>query len=101
MQNSRGYVVELADIDQGSRLVGDVDNKVIVSRGYSRRNRSSDPRHSAEAQVRRTVAAPVACNQVLPTFLDVAQKRRRHGTVARDGRAVLTGRNVPGGWNER
>jgi hypothetical protein len=69
MLSLRGYFVELADVYQGSRLVGDVDSKVIVSRGYSRRNRSSDPRHNAKAQVRRTVAAPVACNQVLPTFL--------------------------------
>jgi hypothetical protein len=49
MQNSRRYVVKLADIDHGSRMVGDVDSKVIVNRGYSRRNRSSDPRHNAEA----------------------------------------------------
>ena len=51
------------------QVLGDVDCKVILSRWQSRVNRSSAARHSAEAQVRRTVAAPVACNQVLPTFL--------------------------------
>ncbi len=78
-------------------MVGDVDCKVLLSGGQSRDHRSSDSRRSAEAQVRRTVAAPVACNQVLPKFLNVARKRRRHGRFAQDDRAVLTGRNVPGG----
>ena len=44
--------MKLADIDRGSRVVGDVDGKVIVSRGQSRKKRGTDPRPSAEAWCR-------------------------------------------------
>ena len=100
--------MKLADIDHGSRMVGDVDSKVVVSRGYSRRNRGTDPRPSAEAwvrgprpsaeaSVRGTVTTPVARNRVHPILLDVVQERRRHSRVAENGRSVLSGRDVLGG----
>jgi hypothetical protein len=94
-QFGRGQCVQLADVYQSTRLVGDVDCKVILSRRQSRGNRSSASRHSAGAQVRRAVVAPVACNQVLPTFLSVARQERGHSRVAQDGRAISAGRNVP------
>ncbi len=44
--------MKLADIDRGSRVVGDVDSKVVVSRGHSRKKRGTDPRPNAEAWCR-------------------------------------------------
>ena len=35
--------------------------------------------------------------QVQSNLLDVAQKSRKHGRVAQDGRSVLAGRDVLGG----
>jgi hypothetical protein len=94
-QSGRGQCVQLADVDQSTRLIGDVDCKVMLSRRHSRGNRSSASRHSAGAQVRRAVVAPAACNQVLPTFRSVARQKRGHSRVTQDGRAVSAGRNVP------
>ncbi len=67
--------MEFDDVHRGAGLVGDVECEVILSILQSRGYRSSASRHSAGAQVRRTVAAPVVCNQVLPMFLGIAQKR--------------------------
>jgi hypothetical protein len=64
---------------------------LILSRRHSRDNRSSASRHSAEAQVRRAVVAAVASNQVLPTYLSIARKRRGHGRVCPGGGAVFDG----------
>ena len=129
--------MKLADIDRGSRVVGNVDGEVIVSRGNSRKKRGTDPRPSAEAWCRDprpsaeawcrgadprpsaeawcrgprpsagawcrgAVAAKVACNQVHPILLGVAQERRRQGRIARNGRVVPTGGMYPeGGESDR
>ncbi len=97
----RGDVMEFDDVHCGTRLIGNVECEVILSILLSRGNRSSASRHSAGAQVRRSVAAPVAMNQVLPMLLGIARKRRRHGRVSQVYRVVSAGWEIPGGWSGR
>ncbi len=60
----------------------DVTVEVILSMSLDRGrgNRLSISRHSARAQVRKVVNAPVVSNQVLP-MLYFAQKERRHDSI--------------------
>ncbi len=67
------HVGHLTNVEKGARLICDGDIEMVQSRSLSRRsNRLSVSRRSAEAQVRRTVSAPVGSNQVLPMLKDVA-----------------------------
>ncbi len=58
----------------------DVEMVLSMSLNRGRGNRLSISRHSARAQVRRVVNAPVVSNQVLP-MLYFAQRERGHDSI--------------------
>jgi hypothetical protein len=70
--------LNLAHVDDGSGLIGDIDMIIVLSaeRSESRGGRLSISRHSAKAQVRRVVNAVLVASQMNLERREVVERKR-------------------------
>ncbi len=79
----REHVLNFANIDDGSGVIGDIDVVIVLSADRSLRRgvRLSNPRRGARALVGRMVNALVEASQVHPERRNVEEGERGHGGV--------------------